>query len=107
MSTPPDSCDGTPDSGRQNRTAVSLECEVRQGSRPWKQTRLEDLSPQGFRISRFPECNPHLPLRIRIPGLELLTAKVRWQKADAVGCEFASPLHVAVFEHIVRRAMLR
>jgi hypothetical protein len=101
---PRDSSDDVAGQGRQARARVTLDCELRQGSRPWRKVRLEDISPSGFRISRFPDCSPHIPLRIRIPGLELLSATVRWQKGDVVGCEFASPLHVAVFEHLVSRA---
>lgn len=88
----------------ESRARITLDCEVRQGVRPWKATRLEDISSSGFRIAWFPNCRPELPLRIRIPGLELLTAHVRWQKNYSVGCEFASPLHVAVFTHLVQQA---
>lgn len=87
-----------------SRAGVTLLCEVRQGSRPWSQARLEDLSPGGFRIARLPAIRPELPLRIRIPGIQLLSAHVRWTRGGAVGCEFTEPLHVAVFEHIVRSA---
>jgi hypothetical protein len=98
-----DASDEPDGNGREARALVSLVCEVRQGSRPWRQARLDEISTTGFRISQFPDCSPQLPLRIRIPGLELLSATVRWQRDDTVGCEFASPLHVAVFEHIVRK----
>ncbi|MBT0668961.1 PilZ domain-containing protein [Novosphingobium profundi] len=80
-----------------------LICEVRQGSRPWRLVRLEDLSPEGFRIAWLPDVQAHVPLRIRIPGLQMLTAEVRWTKGDGVGCAFTAPLHVAVFEHLVRQ----
>jgi len=100
----PDSSDETAGHARERRARVTVDCEVRQGTRPWKTARLEDLSPSGFRISQFPDCSLQHPLRIRIPGLELLSATVRWRKGDTVGCEFASPLHVAVFEHLVRTA---
>jgi hypothetical protein len=66
--------------------------------------RLEDLSPGGFRIARLPGARTELPLRIRIPGIQMLSAEIRWSNAGAVGCEFAEPLHIAVFEHIVRNA---
>jgi hypothetical protein len=79
------------------RMQVTIGCEVRQGSRPWKAVRLEDISVTGFRIARYPECR-------RIPGLQLLNAKVCWKEDETVGCEFTQPLHVAVFEHIVRQA---
>ena len=89
---------------RDRRAGVSLICEVRQGVRPWVRVRLEDLSPGGFRIARLPGARTELPLRIRIPGIQLLSAEIRWSREGAVGCEFAEPLHVAVFEHIVRNA---
>lgn len=88
---------------RSDRARISLDCEVRQGVRPWRRVRLEDISRTGFRISWFPDCRPEIPLRIRIPGLELLTAQVRWRQDVLVGCEFVSPLHVAVFDHLVER----
>lgn len=91
--------DGRPP--RSTRIGVEIACEVRQGTRPWKAARLEDLSPGGFRIARLPDARIDVPLRIRIPGLQLLSARICWVRDGAVGCEFAEPLHVAVFEHIV------
>ena len=85
------------------RAEVILLCEVRQGMRPWKLARLEDISQAGFRIAWLPDADPIKPLRIRIPGLQLLTAEIRWQRGKAVGCAFAEPLHVAVFEHILQQ----
>jgi hypothetical protein len=91
--------------GRSARRAgITLICDVRQGSRPWAQVRLEDLSPGGFRIARLPAVRAELPLRIRIPGMQMLTAEIRWVRNGAVGCAFAEPLHVAVFDHLVRNA---
>ncbi|KHK91980.1 pilus assembly protein PilZ [Novosphingobium malaysiense] len=89
---------------RTERVGVVLLCEVRQGTRPWKMARLEDMSPGGFRIAWLPDARPELPLRIRIPRMQLLTAHIRWMRDNAVGCEFAVPLHQAVFEHIVAAA---
>jgi hypothetical protein len=85
------------------RAEVTLLCEVRQGTQPWKLAHLEDISQAGFRIAWLPDARRDVPLRIRIPGLQMLTAHIRWQQDKAVGCEFAEPLHVAVFEHIVRQ----
>ena len=96
--------EGGLEKGRADRATISLDCEVRQGARPWRTVCLEDISPTGFRISWFPNCRPEIPLRIRIPGLELLTANVRWRQDFLVGCEFAAPLHVAVFDYLVKRA---
>lgn len=93
-----------PPARKATRVGLTMICDVRQGSRPWAPARLEDLSPDGFRIARLPLARMDVPLRLRIPGLQLLTAQVRWIRDGAVGCAFAEPLHIAVFEHIVRNA---
>ncbi|HKR91862.1 PilZ domain-containing protein [Novosphingobium sp.] len=89
---------------RTERVGVVILCEVRQGTRPWKMARLEDPSTGGFRIAWLPDARAEVPLRIRIPGIRLLSASICWTRDSAVGCEFAEPLHVAVFDHIVRIA---
>ena len=88
-----------------SRTRVTLLCEVRQGLQPWALVRLEDLSEAGFRII-WPhgQIDPRLPLRVRLPGLEVVNARVCWMQGKALGCAFETRLHVAVFEHIVRKA---
>jgi hypothetical protein len=104
MHKPSDSVFNDVRSPRDLRAGVSLVCEVRQGARPWARVRLEDLSPGGFRIARLPGARIELPLRIRIPGIQMLSAEIRWLRDGVVGCAFAEPLHVAVFEHVVRNA---
>lgn len=89
-----------------DRAEVTLICEVRQGTDPWAMVRLDDISQTGFRVAWLPNCKPDKAVRIRIPGLAMLSAKVVRQERKAVGCAFAEPLHVAVFEHIVSQAAL-
>jgi hypothetical protein len=86
------------------RATVSIACEVRQGSRPWRFVVLEDLSQTGFRMTWLPGMQDGVPLRIRIPGLAVLSANVRWRSNEGAGCQFESPLHVAVFDHIRSQA---
>ena len=90
-----------------DRAQVAIMCEVRQGSRAWTMTRLEDMSQTGFRLAWLPKYSQHQPMRIRSPGLQLLTAHIRWHDGKAAGCSFEEPLHVAVFDHIVRQAAAR
>jgi len=88
-----------------DRRSVSLECEVRQGTRPWKRVLLEDISEAGFRMTWLPGMSRQELLRISIPGLHVLSAHIRWHRGNAMGCEFTSTLHVAVLDHIVRCAI--
>ncbi len=87
-----------------DRALLVIACEVRQGTRPWQVVHLEDLSPTGFRITGLSQPSLNKSLSIRIPGMQLLSAQIRWQRGTEVGCEFAAPLHVAVFDHLVRKA---
>ena len=88
------------------RAEVSIACEARLGTRSWIRVRLDDISQAGFRIACLPGAKRGTPLRIRIPGLEMLNAEIRWLQDEAAGCEFTSPLHIAVFEHIVRQCRI-
>lgn len=96
--------DSRPLRAANQRAQVTLLCEVRQGTQPWKLARLTDLSPSGFKLGWLPEYCLDKPIRIRIPGIQVLSAEIRWHEGKQIGCEFAAPLHVAVFEHIVRLA---
>ena len=93
------------DGGARRRASITLICDVRQGLQPWSRVRMEDLSEGGFRLV-WPghRLDPRQPLRIRVPGMQLMTAKVCWTEPTVVGCAFTTPLHVAVFDHLVREA---
>ncbi len=98
--------DDNPLRGGAVRAEVTLLCDVRQGVGPWQRVRLEDISQHGFRISRLPQFSLDKTLRVRIPGLNILVAEIRWHEDCMLGCAFLAPLHVAVFEHIVRQARI-
>ena len=69
---------GMPPGARRDdaRAALSLTGEARQGMAPWSRVRIDELSPGGFRITGFANADPSQPLRIRIPGLQVLTGRV-------------------------------
>lgn len=86
------------------RALVPIPCEVRQGTRAWQRVMLEDLSQHGFRLTGLTHPAQDKPVSIRIPGMQLLSARIRWIAGTEIGCEFAHPLHVVVFDHLVRVA---
>ncbi|HNJ48292.1 MAG TPA: PilZ domain-containing protein [Novosphingobium sp.] len=89
-------------SPRAPRASVTLQCEARQGTRQWQRVLLGNLSETGFRMTGFANPSPGVPLSIKIPGLQVLTARICRQEGAELGCEFASPLYVAVYEHLVK-----
>ncbi len=66
---------------------------------------IKDISVTGFR------CETSFGLRlgtrvwVTIPGLNGLESIVVWKKDFTYGCKFASPLHIAVLDHIAQRAV--
>lgn len=92
--------------GRASRAEVSLTCEVRQGTRPWTKLKLQDISETGFCMDWRPGFIEHQQLYIRIPGLELLCAHLRWKREGLIGCEFTHRLYPPVFDHIVKQSLL-
>ena len=65
---------------------------------------LLDLSTSGFKIETFGGITVGAPVWVTLPGLAAIEAKVVWSRWDQVGCEFATPLHPAILEAIVRRS---
>ena len=59
-----------------------------------------EISQTGFRM----ECLAHISesqiFFLTMPNFQQLEARVIWQTEWLYGCQFARPLHVAVFEHI-------
>ena len=86
------------------RADVELIAEVRVGTGSWGPVRLLDVSEKGFRLAWLPRAEEGVPVKIRIPGLEQLSAVVRWRNETGVGCAFERPLSIYVFEHLVRVA---
>ncbi len=87
-----------------NRVAVDIVAHLRQSNTNAFQTQLLDLSPTGFQVESDISLRDDLPLIIRIPGLEPLSAHIRWHRGDRYGCQFRNPLYEAVFDHILRVA---
>lgn len=89
---------------RARRAPVSLPCDVRQGQSPWTHSRLLNLSETGFCLVWLPAMELTRGMWLRIPGLQVLKANIRWRSGSMIGCEFEQRLYPAVFEHIVRQA---
>ena len=89
------------------RCEITLNCEVRVGSGSWAKIDLINLTHRGFQMDWLPNCRPGSKVWMRLPGLQALSATIRWQNITGIGCEFAAPLYEPVFEHLVRLAEAR
>lgn len=86
------------------RRELTLRCEVRLGSGSWTKIDLINLTHSGFQMEWLPNCRPDSKVWIRMPGLQPLSATVRWRNNSGIGCEFSAPLYEPIFEHLVRPA---
>jgi hypothetical protein len=59
---------------------------------------------QRFSIDHFGPADPDSPVRLRIAGLRVLSARLVTQQGDTIHCRFDTPLHEAVVAHIGRAA---
>ncbi|MEO6153624.1 MAG: PilZ domain-containing protein [Croceibacterium sp.] len=87
---------------RGDRVSLAIVAEVKIGFGPWRSARLQDVSVSGFRLVGISSAVEGCGVRIRIPGLEVLSATIRRRHALELGCEFERPLSVYVLEHMAR-----
>lgn len=60
-----------------------------------------DLSPGGARVRAVAPLRAGQSIWLRLPEIEPLEARVVWTRGFESGCEFARPLHPAVFDSLV------
>lgn len=100
---PPGQSDGfVVDSRRTSyRAEVASEIMVRQTNTQLFRTVLSDLSVTGFKMQSCTSLDEDKLIFVTLPGLQTLAAHIRWVHYQDYGCEFTSPLHPAVLDHIV------
>ena len=74
------------------RAVGSLKCTIK----------VVDISTTGFRMECLTYLSDSQVILLTMPGFEPLEARIMWQTEWMYGCEFARPLYIAIYEHIVR-----
>lgn len=90
------------DKRSSDRVRLSLTGDLRWGTNPWGKVMLEDLSAGGFKARWRPMCPVGTAISVRIAGLSVLRATLRWRNNDYIGCEFDNPLYQPLVDHIAR-----
>lgn len=85
-----------------NRQTVLIGVRVRRKGESWFKSRITDMSLGGFRLLSFVKLKIGMEVWVMFPGFEGRKAHVVWTANHEAGCEFESPLHPAIFDHIVR-----
>ncbi len=84
------------------RHTVLIGVKLRRPGETWFTSRVSDLSETGFRLQSFVSLKPGMTVWIMFSGFEGRRAKVVWTKSHEAGCVFESPLHRAIYDHIMR-----
>jgi len=63
---------------------------------------LRDISPGGARLLALSPLRVGHAIWLKLPGIEAQEAHVVWTVGCESGCEFARPLHPAVFDLLSR-----
>lgn len=96
---PPEKSD---DARNKERRKVGIEGRYRSGRGVPRDVWITDISESGCRFyDRFGNMKPGTDITIRIGPVGPIDARVRWLEQHVNGVQFAQPLHVSVFEHIV------
>jgi PilZ domain len=90
------------DARRQARHTVLIGVKLRRPGETWFTSRITDLSESGFRLQSFINLSPGMPIWIMFSGFEGRRATVTWARAHEAGCTFETPLHSAIYDHIMR-----
>ena len=92
------------DPRRQSRDGALIGVKFRRKGEAWFRTKVTDMSPAGFRLLSFVKLRVGMEVWIMFPGFDGRKARVMWVANHEAGCTFESPLHPAIFDHIVRTA---
>ena len=85
---------------RSPRVIVDAEIFLRQSEVQLFRATLSDLSNSGFRVVCYSPLNSSKPVFIRLPGLQILSADIRWHDHQDYGCEFSSRLHPSILDNL-------
>lgn len=90
------------DARRHSRSGALIGVKFRRKGEAWFRTKVTDLSPAGFRLLSFVKLRVGMEVWVMFPGFDGRKARVIWVANHEAGCTFESPLHPAIYDHILR-----
>ena len=85
------------------RRLVGIRAQLREMGSGRQDVNVEDLSITGFRVDSIYRVTVGATVFLTIPTFAAMEAQVVWAHKSGYGCQFAQPLHPAVFDMIARR----
>ena len=85
------------------REVLDTEIFIQQSGSKLCRVTLSDISTSGFRMTSKGCLDPLKPIFIRIPGIQSLSATIRWEGFKDYGCQFSRVLTPAVFDNLLSK----
>ena len=85
------------------RGYVQIDADIREVGGGKHRVKIVDLSRSGFRVFSLTYIKVDKIVYLTFPGFTPLEAEIAWHDGDYYGCRFTSQLHVAIYDHIVKR----
>lgn len=86
-----------------DRGDVAITGEIREMGGGKHSVNIVDLSRSGYRIYSLTYIKVDKIVFLTIPGFAPLEGKIAWHEGDYYGCQFSSPIHIAIYEHIIAK----
>ena len=83
------------------RGAVAFAADIRAVGGQKNKVHVVDISQTGFRMECLTHISNNQVIYLTIPNFEPMEARIAWQTEWMYGCQFARPLYLAVYDHIV------
>jgi hypothetical protein len=87
---------------RAMRHTVLIGVKLRRPGETWFTSRISDLTEHGFRLHSFVNLSVGMTVWVMFAGFEGRRANVIWAEGHEAGCVFETPLHSAIYDHIMR-----
>jgi len=91
------------ESRRAERRIVGIKASLREFGGIKLDVDVLDLSETGFRVESVYTIAVGARVYLTIPTFSPMEARVAWRQKYGYGCQFARPLHAAVFDTIAAR----
>ena len=83
--------------------ALQIDATVKQSNSGAIPCNVTTVSDTIIKFECTAQLNPELPVMLKIPSINLLTAQLLWKKHDEYGCQIDYTFHPAVIKDMVRR----
>lgn len=88
---------------RAEREVIESEIFIQQSGNKLSRVTLSNISASGFRMTSKRNLDPLQPIFIRIPGIQSLSATIRWEGFKDYGCQFSQTLTPKVFDRLLSK----